>query len=90
MAIAERGNVILKVRDDEVQRYLQLGYNIVDESGRVIKAAIPTDFRTLQRAYVENTEKIAELENTVAKLTAELVAARAAAKKPAPARKTTK
>ena len=86
MARVQRGNVVLTVPDDEVQRYLQLGYNQTTPSGKVIQAAIPNDFATLQKLYVENTAKIEELENTIAKLTADLAEARRIA---APAKKTT-
>jgi hypothetical protein len=87
MAKVQRGNVVLRVEEFEVKRYLQLGYNLVDESGNVLKEAIPHDFSTLQRYYLEQTAKIAELEDTIAKLTAENTALKkaksAGEKKPA-------
>lgn len=90
MARVQRGNVVLDVKEYEVQRYLQLGYDLTSPDGKVIKSAIPTDYATLQKLYLENTAKIAELENTVAKLTAELATAKhttAPAKKTATAKK---
>ena len=77
MARVQRGNVVLRVREDEVQRYLKLGYDLTDSSGTILQAAMPNDLATLQRAYVNHTAKIAELENTIAKLTAELAEAKA-------------
>lgn len=71
MVRVERGNVVLKVQDYEVQRYLTLGYNVTDEKGNVLKEALPNDVGTLQRHYIEQKKKIEELEATVAKLTAE-------------------
>ena len=71
MVRIERGNVVLKVHEHEVQRYLMLGYNVTDEDGKVLKASIPNDLGTLQRHYVESNKRIEELENTVARLTAE-------------------
>lgn len=71
MAKVERGNVILRVDDKDVQRYLLLGYNVIDEDGRVVKSAIPTDLRTLQKAYVDDKARIAELEGIIAQMTAE-------------------
>lgn len=71
MVRIERGNVVLKVQEHEVQRYLKLGYNVTDSTGKVLKEALPNDMGTLQRHYVEHKKKIEELEATVAKLTAE-------------------
>lgn len=68
MARVERGNVVLDIKDTEVQRYLDLGYNVVDEKGKVIKACVPTDLATLRKAYIEHTAKIAELEATIKSL----------------------
>lgn len=71
MVRIERGNVVLKVQEHEVQRYLKLGYNVTDEAGNILKESIPNDLGTLQRHYIEHKKKIEELENIVAKLTAE-------------------
>lgn len=71
MVRVERGNVVLKVKEDEVQHYLKLGYSVTNNVGSVLKAAIPTDFGTLQKLYLDQKVKITELEKTVAKLTAE-------------------
>lgn len=71
MVRIERGNVVLKVQEHEVQRYLTLGYSVTDDTGKVLQSAIPNDLGTLQRCYVEYKAKIDELETIVAKLTAE-------------------
>lgn len=71
MVRIERGNVVLKVQEHEVQRYLKLGYNVTDSTGKVLQEAIPNDLGTLQKHYVEHKKRIDELEAIVAKLTAE-------------------
>lgn len=71
MTRIERGNVVLDVKDDAVDHYLALGYNVVDEQGRIVKAAVPTQLGALQVAYVEKEAKIAELEAEIEKLKAE-------------------
>lgn len=81
MARVERGNVVLTVKEHEVQHYLNLGYNLTDEAGNILKKSIPTNIGELQTAYLEHTKKIAELEDTVAKLTAQLSAKKTTAKK---------
>ena len=72
MVRVERGNVVLRVEEDEIQHYLNLGYNLTDDRGHILKRSIPTQIGELQSAFVANMAKIAELENTIAKLTAEL------------------
>lgn len=71
MVRIERGNVVLKVQEHEVQRYLKMGYNVTDNTGKVLQEALPNDLGTLQRHYVEHKKRIEELEAIVAKLTAE-------------------
>ena len=71
MVRIERGNVVLKVQEHEVKRYLMLGYNVTDNTGKVLREAIPNDLGTLQKYYVEHKKKIEELESIVAKLTEE-------------------
>lgn len=71
MVRIERGNVVLKVQEHEVQRYLTLGYSVTDDTGKVLQSAIPNDLGTLQKCYLEYKAKIDELEAIVAKLTAE-------------------
>ena len=71
MVRIERGNVVLKVQEHEVQRYLKLGYNVTDDTGKVLQEALPNDLGTLQKCYIEHKKKIEELEAIVAKLTAE-------------------
>ena len=71
MVRVERGNVVLDIKDDVVDHYLALGYNVVDEQGRIIKTAIPTSLGALQAAYVANQAKIADLEAEIEKLKAE-------------------
>lgn len=67
-----RGNVVLYVRDDEIQHYLALGYNVTDSHGTVTCPSIPTDVGTLQKHYIESNQRVAVLENEVALLTAEI------------------
>ena len=71
----QRGNVVLKVEDYEVQRYLQLGYDVTDTQGNVLKEAVPHDLGTLHKYYIEHTAKIAELEQTISNLTDKLIEA---------------
>jgi hypothetical protein len=62
----ERGNVILRVPEYDVQRYIDQGYDLLDDSGKVIRASVPKDLGTLQLAYIQHEKKIAELEKELA------------------------
>ena len=66
--IVQRANVILRIDDDSAQKYLNLGYNVIDEKGKVLKEAIPSDVGMLRKCYVEHLNKIAELEARIAEL----------------------
>ena len=81
MVRVERGNVVLHIEDDLVDHYLLLGYNVIDEEGRIIKASLPTNLGTLQAAFVENKIKIQDLETEIKKLKAENASLKAKAKK---------
>lgn len=71
MARVQRGNVVLTVAEHEVQRYLQLGYNVTKPNGAVLHEALPTDFGTLQKAFLDQTTKVERLESKLAQLTSE-------------------
>lgn len=72
MARVERGNVVLHVDDKDIDYYVNMGYNVTDEAGNILKQAIPNSIGVLQTYYLEHLRRIAELEDTVARLTAEL------------------
>jgi hypothetical protein len=68
----ERANKVRRVEESEVQRYLDLGYNVTDGKGNILKECVPSDTATLRAAYIKHKEVIAELENKVAELEAML------------------
>lgn len=61
MAIVRKANVILRIKDSELNRYIDLGYDEIDGSGKVIKACVPSDVLTLKRFYVEHIKEIEQL-----------------------------
>ena len=67
----QRNNVVLRVKDIDVDRYLTLGYNLTADDGTIIKEALPTDYGTLQTMYLKQQAKINELESVIATLTQE-------------------
>lgn len=68
MVTVQRGNVVLQVADDSVTKYMNLGYNVIDDKGNVIEECIPTDLGTLQKHFIESKKRIAELEEQLAQL----------------------
>ena len=73
MIMVEHGNVVLKIREDEVSRYLAKGYNVINADGTVLKASVPNDLGTLQKAYREHVAEIEKLKKEIAELKAQPV-----------------
>ena len=65
MAYIQRANVVLKVKDSEVEYYLNLGYNQIDENGKVIRKTVPNDLHELQKAYKDKDAEIAKLKEEI-------------------------
>lgn len=68
MPYVKRANVVLEVKEDSVQHYLDLGYSVMDENGNITVQAIPNDLGELKKFYVDATAKIKELEARIAEL----------------------
>ena len=70
--MVQRANVILEISEQEQDKYLAQGYDILDDSGNVVKKSIPTDIGRLRVAYHEALEEIEKLKAEVEKLTAQV------------------
>ena len=77
----QRANVVLQISPQQVDYYLNQGYNVIDDSGNVIKASVPKDLGTLQKAFVENAEEIKNLKTEIAELKKKLKQATSKKKK---------
>ena len=80
MVRVERGNVVLDIDKHEVDHYLTLGFNVIDDMGRIVRAAVPTSLGKLQAEYVANQIEIANLQAEVERLNAEIAEFKSAAK----------
>ncbi len=69
--LIQRTNVILRVSKQQVDYYLNQGYNVIDEQGNVVKASIPRDLGTLQKAYVEHLKEIEDLKMQLKELSSQ-------------------
>ena len=68
MAKLRRFNSILTVDDSQVNYYVNLGYDVIDDKGSVIRKAIPNDVHTLQKELRDATATIEQLKAENAKL----------------------
>ena len=73
MAIVERGNVVLEVSDDDIQRYIDKGFNLTDGHGHILQEAIPNDIGALQKLVVTQKNEIDELKRQIEKYKSNLV-----------------
>lgn len=64
----QRANVVLQISETLVDRYVDQGYNVIDANGNVIKASIPRDLGTLQKAYVNHLQEIEALKKEIEQL----------------------
>ena len=71
---AQKGNKILRISEDAVQRYLNMGYNIVGADGIVLEKAIPADNNQLKLEYTKLTAEIESLKETIESLNQKNVA----------------
>lgn len=72
MAIVRRRNEILKVKDDLVNHYVTIGYDVLDEAGNILQKAVPTDTIQLKGEYQRLTLENTQLKEQIAELKAKL------------------
>ena len=65
---AQRGNQISRIEEQQIDALVEQGFNIVDENGKVLREAVPTDIVLLKKYYVEHKQRIEELEKEIASL----------------------
>lgn len=65
---AQKGNKILKISEDSVQKYLSMGYNIVGFDGTVLQKAVPSDNNQLKLEYAKLNEEVDSLKATIQSL----------------------
>ena len=71
-----RANVILEVPNDEKSDYINKGYSVIDESGKVIEEALSNDVnelrlqvQKLEAVITAKDEEISDLKNEVSSKT---------------------
>jgi len=71
MITIKRANVVLSIEEDELDKYFEKGYSVIDQFGNVVKASVPTEVGALQRALQDEMAKVAALEKQIKKLKAD-------------------
>lgn len=71
MVRVRRANSIIEIKEDALDRYIDIGYVQIDEKGNILKKGIPTSLGELQLAYTQNSKTIDKLNEEIAKLTSE-------------------
>lgn len=81
MVKVRKANVVLHIKETEVKRYLDLGYDVIDDGGDIVQKSIPNDIVTLKNAYLQHTAEIEKLNAEVQRLNNLLKAKKAEPKK---------
>lgn len=87
MAEIRRFNTVLTVDDSQVDYYVNLGYDVIDDKGSVIKRAMPNDVHTLQKELCDANATIEQLKAENAKLKEALASKPETVDKPSTRRK---
>ena len=72
MVKVKRGNVVLRVEEIEVNKYMAKGFSVIDGNGNVVRQSVPTEIGQLQKAYSEHMQLLKEKDTEIANLKAEL------------------
>lgn len=65
MALVERGNVVLEVEDDNVQKYIDKGFSVRDAEGNILQRALPNTVGELRKLVVAQQNEIEELQEKI-------------------------
>lgn len=63
-----KGNKILSIPEDAIDRYMGMGFSVIDETGAVVNKATPVDTNTLKMEYTRMVEEIASFKEKVKEL----------------------
>ena len=67
-----RANVVLNISESQLGYYMSQGYDVIDETGKVIQASVPTDVGTLQKAYFDHVNEIEAMKEEIEALKTEI------------------
>lgn len=62
MLYAKKANRIHRIEEHQIKQFVEQGYDIIDETGRVLEESVPTDPVLLKTSYSEQSARIKELQ----------------------------
>lgn len=65
MLYARKSNRVQPIVEADIQHFLNLGYNIIDEQGNVLLEAMPEDVISLKAAFKRHVEEIAQMKEFI-------------------------
>lgn len=71
MVTVKRANVILNIEDDEVDKYCEKGYSVLDQYGNVVKAGAPKEIGALHKLLQDKDIEITALKKELERVKAE-------------------
>lgn len=72
MALVRKANVVLNIKDDAVNRYLNMGYDLIDDNGNTIKHCNPNDLTSYKKAYNDCVLTIEKMNKEITDLSKKL------------------
>lgn len=73
MATVRRANVVLTIKDTDIDKYTSNGFDVIDDTtGAVVNAAVPNDIISLRKAYFDMSAEIERLQGIIDNLKAQL------------------
>jgi len=72
MLYAKQGNRVKKIHEEDINRFVEMGYTIIKENGTVVKDTVPVDIPSLQLGYRQKDAEIATLKAEIEQLQVEI------------------
>jgi len=72
MVLVQKANRVISISELDVETYINQGYNVVDENGKVLKKSAPTNIDELKAELDAQKVLVIELENENKKLKDEI------------------
>lgn len=60
-----RGNVILRVSENELAKVKARGFDVLGADGKVVEASVPNDVGILKKAFTDHTNEIKRLKEII-------------------------
>ena len=72
MLYAQQGNRVKRIREDDIQYWVEKGYTIITETGQIVQETIPVDVNSLRLGYKQKEEEIEALKAQIDELQLEI------------------